>query len=559
MAMFCHQCQETMKNVGCSMQQGMCGKTEEVANLQDLFIWCLKGISVWGNKAKEFDVYSEKAGFFIAKGLFSTITNANFDREFFISSIKESISIRKELKDAYLHAYRQRDGQDYLGAVPECATWIPVDDKVIASKAKSGTGGWLEIENEDERSLKATILYGLKGMSAYVEHAYQINKSCREIFEFLMEALAALVDEDKSQEKLLDLVIKTGQVGVKTMALLDEANTKAYGNPEISHVNIGVGSKPGILITGHDLVDLEELLEQTKDQGIDIYTHSEMLPANYYPKLKKYPNLHGNYGNSWWLQKEDIANFNGPMLFTSNCLVPPKGVNYADKLFTTGVVGYEGIPHIPDRPEGGQKDFSAIIEMAKTCNAPKETETGQITGGFAHNQVLALADKVIEAIKSGAIKRFVVMGGCDGRHKSRCYYTDVAKALPKDTVILTAGCAKFKYNKLDLGDIGGIPRVLDAGQCNDSYSLAVIAMELQKAFELDDINDLPISFDIAWYEQKAVLVLLALLSLGVKGIRVGPTLPGFLSPNIANILIKKFDLKGISTPEEDVAAMMAGN
>lgn len=557
--MFCHQCQETMKNVGCSMKQGMCGKTAEVANLQDLFIWCLKGISFWGNLAKEFDIYSDKAGFFIDKGLFSTITNANFDPVFFTSSIKESLIIRDELKDAFLQAYKQKYGQDFSGTVPGCASWMPADDADIKTKSESGTGGWLEIEDEDVRSLKATILYGLKGMAAYAEHAYQINKSCREVFEFLMEALAALVDESKSQEELFDLVIKTGQMGVKTMALLDEANTKAYGIPEISQVNIGVGSNPGILITGHDLVDLEELLEQTKDQGVDIYTHSEMLPANYYPELKKYSHLHGNYGNAWWLQKEDIVNFNGPILFTSNCLVPPKGVDYEDKMFTTGAVGYEGVTHIPDRSEGGQKDFSAIIEMAKTCSPPTEIETGQITGGFAHNQVLALAKKLIDAVKSGAIKRFVVMGGCDGRHKSRSYYTEVAQALPVDTIILTAGCAKFKYNKLALGDIDGIPRVLDAGQCNDSYSLAVIAIELQKAFELNDINDLPISFDIAWYEQKAVLVLLALLALGVKGIRVGPTLPGFLSPGVTNTLVEKFDLKPITTPGEDIASMMAGN
>lgn len=559
MSMFCHQCQETMKNTGCSMKQGMCGKSAEVANLQDLFIWCLKGISVWGHKAKEFDLYDNEAGFFIDKGLFATITNANFDRTAFIELIKKSIAIRDRVKDSFLQAYTDKNGSDFTLSVPECATWIPSNEDDIKAKADSGTGGWLEIENEDERSLKATILYGLKGMSAYAEHAYQINKSCSEVFEFLMEALAALVDDSKSQEELLDLVIKTGEMGVKTMALLDEANTTAYGTPEITQVNIGVGKNPGILITGHDLVDLEELLEQTTDQGVDVYTHSEMLPANYYPKLKKYPHLHGNYGNAWWLQKEDIANFNGPILFTSNCLVPPKGVDYIDKMFTTGAVGYEGVFHIPDRPEGGQKDFSAIIEMAKTCPPPKEFETGQILGGFAHNQVLALADKVIEAVQSGAIKRFIVMGGCDGRHKTRSYYTDVAKALPEDTVILTAGCAKFKYNKLELGDIGGIPRVLDAGQCNDSYSLAVIAMELQKAFGLDDINDLPLSFDIAWYEQKAVLVLLALLSLGVKGIRVGPTLPGFLSPGVAKVLIDKFDLKAITTPDEDVAAMMAGN
>lgn len=555
--MFCHQCQETMKNVGCSMKQGMCGKSAEVAGLQDLFIWVLKGISVWGHKGKEFGIYDDTAAFFIAKGLFSTITNANFDRNDFIRGIKKGIELRERLKSDFLNAYRKKSGKDFLAAVPECATWAPRDDESLLSKAGSGVGGWLEIINEDERSLKAMILYGLKGMSAYSEHAYQITKSCREVFEFLMEALAALVDDTLSQDDLFNLVIKTGQMGVKTMALLDEANTKAYGNPVITKVNIGSGKNPGILITGHDLVDLEELLEQTKDQGIDIYTHSEMLPAHYYPKLKQYKHLFGNYGSSWWLQKEEMIRFNGPVLFTSNCLVPPKP-EYFGKLFTTGAVGFDGIPHIPDRPEGGKKDFSAIIEMAKTCKPPEELETGFITGGFGHNQVLALADKVIDAVKSGAIKRFVVMAGCDGRHRTRDYYTEVAKALPKDTVILTAGCAKYKYIKLDLGSIGDIPRVLDAGQCNDSYSLALVAMELQKAFGLKDINDLPISFDIAWYEQKAVLVLLALLSLGIKGMRVGPTLPGFLSPGVAAALIEKFDLKPITTPEQDVAAMMAG-
>ncbi|CCK79972.1 hydroxylamine reductase [Desulfobacula toluolica] len=556
--MFCHQCQETMKNTGCSMKQGMCGKTAEVANLQDLFVWGLKGVSVWGVKAKEFGIYDNEAGFFIDKGLFSTITNANFDREDFIGFIKKGIDIRDRLKDEFLKAYKQKNGTNFSLPVPECATWVPADDKDLLAKADSGAGGWLEIEDEDERSLKALVLYGLKGISAYAEHAYQITKSCREIFEFLMEALATLVDETKSQDDLFALVLKTGEMGVKTMALLDDANTTAYGNPEITQVNIGVGKNPGILVTGHDLVDLEDLLEQTKDQGIDVYTHSEMLPAHYYPKLKQYSHLFGNYGNAWWLQKEEMAKFNGPVLFTSNCLVPTKAA-YKDKLFTTGAVGFDGAPHIPDREEGGKKDFSAIIKMAKTCDPPEELETGQITGGFGHNQVMALADKIIEAVKSGAIKRFIVMGGCDGRHKTREYYTQVAKALPKDAVILTAGCAKYKYIKLDLGDIGGIPRVLDAGQCNDCYSLAVIAMELQKAFGLEDISDLPISFDIAWYEQKAVLVLLALLSLGVKGIRLGPTLPGFLSSGIANALVEKFDIKPITTPEEDVAAMMAGN
>ncbi len=558
MSMFCHQCQETMKNKGCSMKQGMCGKTAEVANLQDLSIWILKGISVWGHMAKEFDIYDNNAGFFIDKVLFSTITNANFDRNDFIGFIKKGIEIRDQLKTQFLKAYQEKNGSAFSSPVPECATWAVDSEADILAKADTGTGGWLEIENEDERSLKATILYGLKGMSAYAEHAYQITKSCREIFEFLMEGLAALVDDKKSQDDLFNLVIKTGEMGVKTMALLDGANTNAYGTPEITQVNLGVGQNPGILVTGHDLVDLEDLLEQTKDQGIDVYTHSEMLPAHYYPKLKQHDHLFGNYGNAWWLQKEDMMSFNGPVLFTSNCLVPPKP-EYKDKLFTTGAVGFDGVPHISSREEGGKKDFSAMIDMAKTCAPPKELETGYITGGFAHNQVLALADKVIEAVKSGAIKRFIVMAGCDGRHKTRDYFTQVAQALPKDAVILTAGCAKYKYNKLDLGDIGGIPRVLDAGQCNDSYSLAVIAMELQKAFGLDDINKLPISFDIAWYEQKAVLVLLALFSLGVKNIRLGPTLPGFLSPGIATALVEKFDIKPISTPKEDVAAMMAGN
>lgn len=556
--MFCHQCQETMKNTGCNMKQGMCGKTAEVADLQDLFIWGLKGISVWGHKAKEFGIYDEEAAFFIDKGLFSTITNANFDREDFIGWIKKGVGIRDRVKAKFLAAYKQKNKTDFSSPVPECATWVPLNDADLLAKAGSGAGGWLEIKNEDERSLKALVLYGLKGISAYAEHAYQITKSCQDIFEFMMEALDALVDDKKSQEDLFNLVMKTGEMGVKTMALLDHANTTAYGNPEITKVNIGVGKNPGILVTGHDLVDLEDLLEQTKDQGVDVYTHSEMLPAHYYPKLKQYPHLFGNYGSAWWLQKEDMATFNGPVLFTSNCLVPTKA-DYKDKLFTTGAVGFDGVPHIPDREKGKRKDFSALIEMAKTCDPPKELETGQITGGFGHSQVMALADKVIAAVKSGAIKRFVVMGGCDGRQKTREYYADVARALPKDAVILTAGCAKYKYIKMDLGDIGGIPRVLDAGQCNDSYSLAVIAMELQKAFGLKDINDLPISFDIAWYEQKAVLVLLALLSLGVKGIRLGPTLPGFLSPAIAAALVEKFDIKPIGTPKEDVAAMMAGH
>lgn len=557
MSMFCHQCQETAKNTGCTIQ-GVCGKQEEVANLQDLFIWTLKGISVWGVKGKEFDIYDEEIAFFIDKGMFATITNANFSKSDFLDFIKQSVLFRDRLKKQVLQAYKNTHGKDLADITPECATWSFTDEDDILAKASSGAGGWLEISDEDERSLKATIQYGLKGLCAYAEHAYQLKKHNREIFEFLMEGLAALVDSSLTNEDLLALVLKTGTMGVKTMALLDQANNEGYGTCEMTTVNLGVGANPGILVTGHDLVDLHELLEQTKDKGIDIYTHSEMLPAHYYPKLKQYSHLVGNYGNAWWMQKKELDSFNGPVLFTSNCIVPPKP-EHMDRIFTTGAVGFEGCTHIPDRQAGETKDFSQIIEKALMCKPPEQLESGSIVGGFGHNQVLALKDKVIEAVKSGAIKRFVVMAGCDGRHKTRDYYTQVAQQLPKDAVILTAGCAKYKYLKLDLGDIGGIPRVLDAGQCNDSYSLAVIALELQKAFGLSDLNELPLSFDIAWYEQKAVLVLLALLSLGVKGIRLGPTLPGFLSPNVANILIEKFDIKPITTPEKDVEAMMAGH
>ena len=550
--MFCHQCQETAMNTGCAMKQGVCGKKAEIANLQDLFIWSLKGISVWGTKANESGIYNEKTAYFIAKGLFTTITNANFDKAYFVNSIKESFKLRNSLRDEYLKI--KGSNSDCL--LPECATWEPKNDSDIEIKAESGTGGWLEIKNEDIRSLKATILYGLKGMSAYLEHGYQIVKGGKDIFVFLMYALSKLVDESLTSDDLLGLVLKTGEMGVQTMKYLDEANAH-YGDTEITEVNTGVGSNPGILISGHDFVDLEDLLEQTKGAGVDVYSHSEMLPAHYRPFFKKYKNFVGNYGNAWYLQKEEIEKFNGPIFFTSNCLIPPKS-DYIDRIFTSGPVGFEGCTHIDDRPVGGHKDFSAVIAKAKTCKPPEELENGKIVGGFGHKQVLALADKVIAAVKSGAIKRFVVMGGCDGRHKTRSYYTEVAKKLPKDTIILTAGCAKFKFIKEELGDIGGIPRVLDAGQCNDSYSLVVIALELQKAFELNDINDLPISFDIAWYEQKAVIVLLALLSLGVKGIRLGPTLPGFLSPNVAGIIIDKFNLKGINTADEDVKSMMAG-
>ncbi len=556
MSMFCHQCQETAMNTGCSKKQGVCGKPADVANLQDLFIWVLKGMSIWGHRATELGIRDIDYCFFIDVGLFSTITNANFSKTSFIDRIKTGVEKRDLLKDKFLTAWQAKIGSPFSEELPECASWKPTSDEEITAKAESGTGGWLEIENEDIRSLKSLILYGLKGMAAYLEHAYQIKKDGHDIFDFLMEGLATLADENKSADELTAFVLKTGEMGVKVMALLDTANSE-FGAQEISEVNLETRNRPGILISGHDFVDLKDLLEQTKDKGIDIYTHSEMLPAHYRPELKKYDHLYANYGNAWYLQKSEIESFHGPVLFTSNCLVPPK-LEHRDRIFTSGPVGFDGCTYIPARAEGGQKDFSAIIEKALTCEPPEQIDEGTLVGGFGHVQVLALADKIIAAIKAGKISRFVVMGGCDARQKTRSYFTDVAKALPSDTIILTAGCAKFRYNKLGLGDIDGIPRVLDAGQCNDSYSLAVIALELQKAFELEDINDLPISFDIAWYEQKAVLVLLALLYLGVKGIRLGPTLPGFLSPGVANILVERFDIKGITTAEEDVEAMMAG-
>ncbi len=557
MSMFCHQCQETMKNTGCSMARGVCGKENHTSNIQDLFIWTLKGISFYGKRAFELGHYDEKTGLFVIKGLFATITNANFDDRDFIRWIKESVELRETMKSKFMTLYKEKTSSDFNGKIPEAALWKPENDNEIKVKAESGKGGWLEIENEDIRSLRAIVLYGLKGIAAYSEHAYMLGKHSKEIFAFVMEALDAIIDDTKTGDDLVALAMKTGKFGVDTMALLDAANTEAYGHPEITKVNIGVRNNPGILISGHDLHDLHDLLEQTKGTGIDVYTHSEMLPAHYYPFFKKYDNLAGNYGGSWWHQDKEFDSFNGAILLTSNCLVPPKE-SYKNRVFTTGIVGFEGLSHIPDRVHGKMKDFSQIIEMAKKCAAPKELETGEIIGGFAHNQVLALADKIVDAVKSGAIKRFVVMAGCDARHPSRQYFTDVAKALPKDTVILTAGCAKYRYNKLNLGDIGGIPRVLDAGQCNDSYSLAVVALKLKEVFGLDDINKLPISFDIGWYEQKAVLVLLALLYLGVKGIRIGPTLPGFLSPNVAKVLVENFNLKQTGLVEEDIQAMMEG-
>jgi len=553
--MFCFQCQETAKNTGCTIK-GVCGKPEETANFQDLLIYVLRGIAVYGEKAKELGIPHKETGLFVAQALFTTITNANWDNDRFVAMIKEALELRGALKDKVLAAYKDKNGEDFDEKLHHSATWFSDDVAEFNEKAKSV--GVLSAEDEDVRSLRELLIIGLKGVAAYADHAAILGFEKEDIYDFLMEALASTT-KDLSVDDMVGIVMKAGETAVNTMALLDEANTTAYGNPEITEVNIGVGKKPGILISGHDLKDMEELLKQTEGTGVDVYTHGEMLPANYYPAFKKYDNFVGNYGGSWWQQNKEFESFNGPILMTTNCIVPMKKKNtYQGRIFTTGMTGYPDVKHIPERAKGGSKDFSEIIELAKKCDPPTEIETGKIVGGFAHNQVLALADKVVDAVKSGAIKRFVVMAGCDGRQKSRSYYTEVAENLSKDTVILTAGCAKYRYNKLDLGDIGGIPRVLDAGQCNDSYSLAVIALKLKEVFGLDDINDLPISYDIAWYEQKAVAVLLALLFLGVKGIRLGPTLPAFLSPNVVKVLVEKFDIKPIDSVEADVEAMMAG-
>ena len=553
--MYCFQCQETAKNTGCTVK-GVCGKPENTANLQDLLIFVLKGIAVYAERLKELGVREREMGLFVAQSLFATITNANWDDDWFVARIREALKRRDALREQFLAAYREKNGTDFADKLPEAAVWHADDPAEFAAKAK--TVGVLSSENEDVRSLRELLVIGLKGIAAYADHAAVLGYEQDAVYDFMMEALASTT-KDLSGDEMVALVLRAGETAVTTMALLDKANTETYGNPEITEVSIGVRGNPGILISGHDLKDMAELLEQTKDSGVDVYTHGEMLPANYYPAFKQYAHFAGNYGGPWWRQNTEFESFNGPILLTTNCLVPLKKENtYLNRLFTTGMVGYPGATYIPDRPKGGSKDFSAIVKLARTCPPPTELESGTIVGGFAHNQVLALADKVIAAVKSGAIKRFVVMAGCDGRFPSREYYTQVAESLPKDTVILTAGCAKYRYNKLNLGDIGGIPRVLDAGQCNDSYSLAVIAMKLKEAFGLSNINQLPVSYDIAWYEQKAVAVLLALLSLGVKGIRLGPTLPAFLSPNVAKVLVSKFDLKPIGGVEEDVVAMMAG-
>lgn len=540
MSMFCYQCQEAAENEGCTVN-GVCGKKEDTANLQDVLVYALKGIAVVCEKAGEVD---KETGRFVAKGLFTTITNVNFDNESITGLIKRALKVRDELK-------KKHDIETYQH---DSAVWSADNESEFLEKAK--TIGILTTENEDVRSLRELLICGLKGFSAYADHAAVLGYEDDVIYQELIRLLASTTQE-LSVDDMIANVLKAGEIAVTTMALLDKAHTETYGNPEITEVNIGVGSNPGILISGHDLKDMEELLKQTEETGVDVYTHSEMLPANYYPAFKKYSHLVGNYGNAWWQQKDEFEKFNGPVLMTTNCLVPPED-SYKDRVFTTGNAGYPGLKHISDREDGKAKDFSEIIKLAKTCSPPTEIEKGFIVGGFAHEQVFALADKIVAAVKSGAIKRFIVMAGCDGRNKDRGYFTEVAENLPEDTIILTAGCAKYRYNKLQLGDIGGIPRVLDAGQCNDCYSLVVIALKLKEIFELDDINDLPISFDIAWYEQKAVAVLLALLHLGIKGIRLGPTLPAFLSETVVNVLVENFDIKPTGEAKSDVEAMLQG-
>ena len=535
--MFCYQCQETAGCKGCTIS-GVCGKKPEVARMQDLLVYVTKGLSCVTTRMREEGISVEKdVNHMVTRNLFITITNANFDREAICKAVEETLAVKQDL----LGKLENKEG------LPEAAFWNGAEDSFDAKAAEVGV---LSTKDEDIRSLRELITYGLKGLSAYSKHANALLQDNEEVDAFIQKALAKTLDDSLGVNDLVSLTLETGKYGVDGMALLDKANTEAYGNPEVTQVDIGVRKNPGILISGHDLRDLEMLLEQTKGTGVDVYTHSEMLPAHYYPAFKKYPHFAGNYGNAWWKQKEEFEKFNGPILMTTNCVVPP-AESYKDRLWTTGAAGFPGCRHI-DGAYGETKDFSEIIAQAKTCPAPTEIETGTITGGFAHEQVFALADKVVDAVKTGAIRKFVVMAGCDGRHKTREYYTEFAKRLPKDVVILTAGCAKYKYNKLDLGDIGGIPRVLDAGQCNDSYSLALIALKLKEIFKLDDINDLPIVFNIAWYEQKAVIVLLALLYLGVKNIHLGPTLPAFLSPNVAKVLVDNFGIAGIGTVDDDL-------
>lgn len=550
--MFCYQCQETAKGTGCTTL-GVCGKTSETSGLQDLLLYTEKGVAAYSTifrkegKAKE--LIKNKVNRYLINSLFITITNANFDDAAILDEIKAGLKLREELK-ALATDEEKKEAEKY-GA--DLVNWYyESDEDLIKFSENQSVVGVLRTENEDVRSLRELVMYGLKGMAAYAEHAFNLGKTNEEIFAFIEKALLGTMDNNLTIDELVALVMETGEYGVKVMALLDEANTSALGTPEITKVKIGAGKRPGILISGHDLWDLKQLLEQSKDSEVDIYTHSEMLPGHGYPELKKYSHFYGNYGNAWWDQRKDFTNFNGPIVFTTNCIVPPlKNASYKDRVFTTNAAGFPGWKRIKVNADG-TKDFSEVIELAKTCQPPVEVESGEIIVGFAHNQVLSLADKIVENIKSGAIKRFIVMSGCDGRMKQRHYYTEFAENLPKDTIILTSGCAKYKYNKLNLGDINGIPRVLDAGQCNDSYSWAVVALKLKEVFGLNDINELPIVFNIAWYEQKAVIVLLALLYLGVKNIHLGPTLPGFLSPNVAKVLVEKFGIAGITTVEEDL-------
>lgn len=550
--MFCYQCQETAKGTGCTTL-GVCGKTSETSGLQDLLLYTEKGVAAYSTifrkegKAKE--LIKNKVNRYLINSLFITITNANFDDAAILDEIKAGLKLREELK-ALATNEEKKEAEKYEA---DLVNWYyESDEDLIKFSENQSVVGVLRTENEDVRSLRELVMYGLKGMAAYAEHAFNLGKTNEEIFAFIEKALLGTMDNNLTVDELVALVMETGEYGVKVMALLDEANTSALGTPEITKVKIGAGKRPGILISGHDLWDLKQLLEQSKDSGVDIYTHSEMLPGHGYPELKKYSHFYGNYGNAWWDQRKDFTNFNGPIVFTTNCIVPPlKNASYKDRVFTTNAAGFPGWKRIKVNADG-TKDFSEVIELAKTCQPPVEVESGEIIVGFAHNQVLSLADKIVENIKSGAIKRFIVMSGCDGRMKQRHYYTEFAENLPKDTIILTSGCAKYKYNKLNLGDINGIPRVLDAGQCNDSYSWAVVALKLKEVFGLNDINELPIVFNIAWYEQKAVIVLLALLYLGVKNIHLGPTLPGFLSPNVAKVLVEKFGIAGITTVEEDL-------
>ena len=547
--MFCYQCQETSKNEGCKII-GVCGKTADVANLQDLLMFLSKGISHYMVRLRKLGIEIPEIDRFIVDSLFMTITNANFDKSRFITRVLMAYEMRNAAKERLIAA-----GGSVDDIVFEGAHWVGETEEEMAEKALEV--GVLACENEDIRSLRELTIYGLKGMAAYAEHAYNLGYTDKEIYGFIQHALVSTTDDSLSADELTALVMETGKFGVQVMALLDKANTSSYGNPEITKVNLGVRNNPGILISGHDMKDMEELLKQTEGTGVDVYTHSEMLPAHYYPAFKKYEHFVGNYGSSWWNQINDFETFNGVFLFTTNCIVPPrKNSTYGDRVYTTGASGFEGFPHIADREDGKPKDFSVIIEHAKKCAAPVEIESGEIVGGFAHNQVIALADKIVDAVKSGAIRKFFVMGGCDGRLKGRSYYTEFAEKMPKDCVILTAGCAKYRYNKLPLGDINGIPRVLDAGQCNDSYSLVKIALALKEAFGLEDLNDLPIAYNIAWYEQKAVIVLLALLSLGVKNIHLGPTLPAFLSPNVVNVLVNMFGISGITTVDEDMKVFL---